>query len=254
MGKGTNDHERWTGRLSDFMDGGLSAAERAEMEDHLAQCGACRRVLEELREVKHRAAELGPVEPSRDLWAGIAATLQAPKGEDRKEARVIALPTAVAPETAERGGTSEGRSPTRRRFSFSPVELVAASLALVAVSSAVAWSAGAAMPGSGTPLATVEPADGVIAPVARTVEPPPELAQELAELEEAVVEARGVLDPNTIRILERNLGIIEQAIEDSQRALAQDPENDFLVEHLQRVYQRKVEYLRDAARVAERSS
>ena len=52
-------------------------------------------------------------------------------------------------------------------------------------------------------------------------------------------------------MLERNLSVIEQAITDSQRALALDPENDFLSEHLERVYERKLTYLRDAARVIE---
>ncbi|KPJ79232.1 MAG: hypothetical protein AMS19_11625, partial [Gemmatimonas sp. SG8_23] len=67
-------------------------------------------------------------------------------------------------------------------------------------------------------------------------------------------EAREVLDPNTVRILERNLSVIEQAIEDSRQALAQDPENEFLAAHLERVYERKLSYLREAARVAEWST
>ena len=54
-----------------------------------------------------------------------------------------------------------------------------------------------------------------------------------------------------MRVLDRNLGVIQQAIEDSRRALAQDPGNEFLASHLERVYQRKLEYLRDAAQVAE---
>ena len=53
------------------------------------------------------------------------------------------------------------------------------------------------------------------------------------------------------RVLERNLAVIEQAIEDSRLALEQDPGNEFLAAHLERVYERKVEYLREAARVAE---
>lgn len=80
------------------------------------------------------------------------------------------------------------------------------------------------------------------------------MADELAALEQTLDEARAVLDPNTVRVLERNLGVIEQAIEDSMLALQQDPGNDFLAAHLDRVYERKLTYLRDAARVAEWSS
>ncbi len=55
-------------------------------------------------------------------------------------------------------------------------------------------------------------------------------------------------------MLERNLAVIEQAIVDSHRALALDPQNEFLTKHLERVYERKIEYLRDAARVADWAS
>ena len=84
--------------------------------------------------------------------------------------------------------------------------------------------------------------------------PSSDIADELAALERTLEEARSVLDPNTVRVLERNLGVIEQAIEDSMLALQQDPGNEFLAAHLDRVYERKLTYLRDAARVAEWSS
>lgn len=270
MSTSRNGHEVWTDRLTAFLDGGLEAGERAEVDAHLAECGDCRQVLAELREVKRRAAGLGPIEPSRDLWDGIAATIEAPAAEVRSDdARVIAFPGAGAGEGATVGagdgpevgpagrGVGAAQARTRRRLSLSLPQLAAASLVLVAVSSAVTWSAVWARDGGAAPVVegpSVEAEDGVFVPVSTVVEPPADLARELASLEGALASARDVLDPNTVRVLERNLGIIEQAIQDSQRALAQDPENDFLVEHLQRVYQRKLEYLREAARVVERSS
>ncbi len=251
-----DQHMEWTDRLSAFMDGELAAEEHAEVEAHLAECGQCRTVLEELRAVRAQAAELGPVEPSRDLWGGIAATIQAPVAPPVEEARVIALPTA-----ASGGASTSGASrweTTRdevedalapRRFVLSTRQLMAASVALIAATSFVTWSL-QGTPGT-TRTAGDSPSNGVIMAATQVAEPPAALAGELASLEAAVLEARDDLDPNTVRVLERNLGIIEQAIEDSRRALAQDPENEFLVEHLHRVYERKIEYLRDATRVAE---
>lgn len=238
-------HEEWTELLTDYMNGDLGAERHAEVEEHLATCGACRDVLEELRAVVSRAAALGPIEPARDLWGGIAATIQAPPAVDDSGARVIALPTAerIDAELAS----------TKQRFNLTGRQLLAASIVLVVASSLATWSLGRAATGpvaDTLPTATVP---GVIVPATQVVDPPLALAEELATLEQAVVEARGLLDPNTIRLLERNLAVIEQAIADSQRALQQDPENDFLVEHLERVYQRKLEYLRDAARVAEQA-
>jgi len=48
-------------RLSAFLDGELSAAERAEVQGHLRECAACTRELEELGAVDAFAREL-PVE------------------------------------------------------------------------------------------------------------------------------------------------------------------------------------------------
>lgn len=242
----SNDHREWTDRLSDFLDGGLEEGERAAVEAHLAECGGCRRVLEELREVKTRAAALGPVEPSRDLWAGIAATIEAPPGVPASGgARVIALPTADC------DGARLEETPAPRRFSLSWRQLVAASIALIAASSVATWALGST-PGADTDgRAAALPTESVVAPASWIAPAPPDLADELASLERVLVEARANLDPNTVRVLERNLGVIEQAIADSRRALAQDPGNDFLAQHLRRVYERKLEYLRDAARVAE---
>jgi hypothetical protein len=77
------------------------------------------------------------------------------------------------------------------------------------------------------------------------------MAEELAALEEILRSAEGVLDPNTVRVIERSLGVIEQAIADSREALAQDPGNAFLAEHLERMYRRKLLYLQDAVSLAE---
>jgi len=270
MNRAKNEHPQWTDRLSGFMAGDLEPDQHAEVEEHLSECGTCRRVLEELREVAARAAALGPVEPSRDLWDGIAATIEAPVPDEAAGARVIELPTADAarrrtsvgddasaadrrsrPSASFEAGRASGR--TSRRFSLSTGQLAAASVALVAMSSWVTWAAGTGDSRVTDPRIDASSASGVIQPAAQVAEPPPGLARELASLEQALAAARGVLDPNTVRVLEHNLGIIEQAIEDSQRALAQDPENDFLLEHLQRVYERKLEYLRDVARVTEQA-
>jgi hypothetical protein len=74
---------------------------------------------------------------------------------------------------------------------------------------------------------------------------------ELGVLEGVLLEGRDRLDPATVDVLERNLLVIERAIEDSYRALALDPENDFLRRHLTRTYERKLDYLRDVSRIVE---
>ncbi len=80
---------------------------------------------------------------------------------------------------------------------------------------------------------------------------PATLATELQELESAVGVARDRLDPGTVEVLERNLLIIERAIEDSYQALALDPENEFVRQHLERTYLRKRDMLLEVSRLVE---
>ena len=68
-------------------------------------------------------------------------------------------------------------------------------------------------------------------------------AQEVAELEALIVDHRDELALSTVRILEKNLAIIERAIEESSAALAADPGNAYLLENLGRAFERKVGYL-----------
>lgn len=244
MKQNERDHGVWTDRLSGYIDGDLTAEERVAVEAHLAECGACRRVLEELRAVIAAASGLPERQPERDLWSGIAATIQAPIGRDSADSNVIALPTAMAEAEATESVDA---------YRFTPPQLAAASIALIAVSSLVTWAVG---PGLGVPAASVEaPASTeAVAFVESRPQAPESMAGELQALEETLAEVAPALDPNTVRVLERNLAVIEQAILDSHRALELDPGNEFLSEHLARVYERKLSYLRDAAQVAEWSS
>lgn len=242
-------HTEWTDRLSGYIDGDLTSDERTAVEAHLAECGECRRVLEEVRAVVAAAAGLPERQPERDLWAGIAATIQAPIERDGNDSNVIALPTAMV----DRGSMGSGIAEEKTAYRFTTPQLAAASIALIAVSSLVTWAAG---PGLGVPAVSVESpsAADAVTFVADVPQAPPGLADELEALEQTLAEIAPALDPNTVRVLQRNLAVIEQAIVDSHRALELDPGNEFLSEHLERVYERKLSYLRDAAQVAEWSS
>lgn len=225
-------HEVWTEGLSDYLDGGLEPEERAEVEAHLAGCAPCREVLADLRDLVARARALEPGLPANDLWPGIAGAIGAP----------VPRPTGAQVIPLARGSAR----PRRGLFCTVP-QLAAASVVLVALSVSATWWAGAgpvpADPGA-APAGVVSP----VVPAADTPGgPPAELAEELAALEQVLAEARARLDPNTVRILEKNLGVIERAIDESVRALEVDPGNAFLEEHLERAWREKAEFLREAA-------
>jgi hypothetical protein len=226
-------YDPFTDRLSDWLDDeDLDAAERASIEQHLAACPACRGVLDDLREVRARARGLTDAAPAADLWAGIAARL--PRHE-----RLLPF---------------RARAP--RQFSFTLSQLVAAGLALMVLSGGIVWIAR----GTRSDVTPVLGAPTAPAPVAATT--PPETAvtpanfadaqydEAIADLERALNLGRGRLDPETVRVLEANLQAIDRAIEQSRRALGEDPANLYLNAHLARYRQRKLALLRRATALA----
>src|SRR5687767_4846693 len=100
----------WTAKLSEYLDGELTAPERAALERHLAACPACSAALADLSRVVLRARALAAPEPPRDLWGGIAERIAA-------ERAAAAIPPAP------------GRR-ARRRWMFSWPQLAAASIAI----------------------------------------------------------------------------------------------------------------------------
>jgi hypothetical protein len=71
----------------------------------------------------------------------------------------------------------------------------------------------------------------------------------VSDLEEVLEKGRGVLDEETIRILEENLQTINDAIDEAQAALAQDPGSRVLGRFLTENLRRKIDLLRHAAAV-----
>jgi anti-sigma factor RsiW len=227
------NHQEWMARLSDYLSDELQEADKLAVEAHLADCEECNQALRELASIVEQAGGLGDIEPPNDLWPGIAAAITT-----EGEARVIAFP-GVGPHR---------KAAARQRVELSRSGLVAASLALVTFSVSATWWA-ASRPEE-TPVQPAVVASGPVVATSDGTALPPAMAGELAVLEDVLASARAVLDPNTVRVLERNLGVIEQAITDSREALAQDPGNTFLAQHLERMYRRKLVYLQDAVHAA----
>ncbi len=231
--------DRWTDRLSEYLDGELSGAERVELEAHLAGCPECVAALDELRRVMARAGSLEDRPPAADLWPDIAARIGA-------GAPATAAPVDLAARrAAKRGGLRE------RRLSFSLPQLAAASIALMVLSAGAAWLVS-------TPGGRIEsPAARSAAGGATTVSAVPAVAPgvanydaAVAELERVIEERRDELDPATVRAIEENLLIIDRAIAQAQRALSADPVSIYLNEHLTATMRQKLEFLQRAAQMA----
>jgi hypothetical protein len=223
--------DRWTERLSEYVDGELAPEERRELEGHLAQCAGCRATLTALRAVVARAATLEDRPPAIDLWPAVA------QGIGAGEPRVVSL------EVRRRRG---------RRLAFTLPQLAAAAVALMAISAGTVWLAGARGPGEPSPVAVRGGAAlrGVVAPAALV---PGGYDAAVRDLERVLAQNRGQLDTATVRVLEHNLQLIDSAIAECRRALAADPASPYLNAHLANTMQQKLELLRQAARLAART-
>jgi anti-sigma factor RsiW len=210
--------DQWTDRLSEYVDGELTPAERTALEAHLAACGACRQTLEELRRVVAQAQALDDRPPAADLWPGIAEHIG-----------VVSLAARRA----------------RRRLSFTVPQLAAAAVVLTFLSAGSVWLALRIRP-------LPPPAPGTTAAMSNVGMSPLDArtAASVAALEQTLARNRDRLDTATVRVIEKNLGIIDRAIRDAQSALAADPANPYLNQHLAQETRRKLELLRQAATLA----
>ena len=188
----------------------------------------------ELRAIVRAAGELPPLMPSRDLWSGI---------ESRIEAPVIALPVRSQPAA---NPSLPARLPLRRLA-------VAASL-LIAVTAGVTYSL---MQHSATAAVAANSDSAVIASqipgaTVQTVSLPTAAQtfdREIGAMRTVIDERRKDLDPETIRVLQKNLKLIDSAIAESKAALAKDPASAFLMDRLTHAYDTKLQLLRGVATI-----
>jgi anti-sigma factor RsiW len=257
-------HERLQGMLDDYASGTLTLPEREEVRAHLEECEACRADAEFLHTLLADAAALPrDVAPPRDLWQGIAAKLEpratmdaGPAAVERPGAPALVIVAPPAGTAARDEAEEEAKViPFRRRTVQVPRWLLAAAaVAVMALSSGVTALMMDRSPGGG---GTGGDDGGVVLPTTtETAAAPTALVafqqgersyrDAIGDLERLLAAKRDRMAPETAATLERNLAIIDAAIDDSRRALEADPNNHELAQMLNRVYETKVSTLQRA--------
>jgi hypothetical protein len=274
------DCDGFSAALADYLEGDLPVAVRDAMDSHAATCAECRQLLDDIDAIRHDAAALPALVPSRDLWSGIS---------DRIDTKVVPIASR------ERTIVSTRRTWARPAIAAAALVIFTAGITHVVTRAALSTSASTVQPvqrvavnpqpidsapsstePSGTepvaapanvatgrntpsraervtPASKARPAT-VGSPVARLASAEPLMRQtepvydrEIVKLRQIVKTRREQLDPRTIAVLEQSIAVIDSAIAQSRAALAKDPASGFLATQLNHSLEKKVELLRTAA-------
>ena len=210
-------------RIDAFVDGELDELSRLDVQRHLERCEACSASVEELRALL-RAAQALPrsVDPPRDLFPEIRSALSSRES------------SAAGPIAAPRGRAWLGWAG------------LAASL-LILLTATVAYLERGAGPAP-DPRQGALPAAAPERPVYLAAEE--EFVRAGEQLLAALEERRAELPPETAAVVEQNLRIIDAAIADVKKALADDPADPRNGQFLAALHRQKIQLLWRASRLS----
>lgn len=254
--------------LPDYLEETLDEANRKRLRQHVSGCARCASLIAELEAIPVDAARLPELRPSRDLWQGIAERIETPVislGSDeliftRRRPAWLLGAIAAGLVLATAGITNVL---TRRSMASQQVVVVDPREARGVLAPTMVEST-AVTPAESTPPMRVAPIPATNSVDARKPRPanvqlvsrtPAELAydREIARLRGVLRQRRSQLDPETVKVIETSLRVIDEAISQSRAALARDPASAFLRDRLDNSLEKKVDLLRTAAMLPART-
>jgi hypothetical protein len=212
--------------IQEQVDGTLGSIRRAQLELHLDECADCRALLEDLQRIHDAAAALPELAAPDRAWLQIAGRL-------RQEGRIRQDAPAARP--AGRGHAAW---------------LAIAAALVIAVGSAVmllvprgapappAQTAAAPAAGSAAGGSSVDAVNAVEAAQAQ-------FENAIADLEKVAKANQQALDPATSAIIDKNLGILNQAIAENRAAVKSEPGSVAALSTLFNALRQKVSLLED---------
>jgi predicted anti-sigma-YlaC factor YlaD len=175
--------------ISEYVDGELAAAERAEVQHHLDTCPACAALAADFGRLTRAAGALEPLAPPPAVWPRVTDALR----RSRTRGRLLRW-------------TSLGA-------------LAAAAVLVIAIAAGVRWRT--ELPPS------VASVDGV-APVvnAELLEMERHYDAAFKDLEQIATTERAVLGDTTGATISQSLALVDRAIVESRAAVAEEPSNE----------------------------
>jgi hypothetical protein len=227
--------------LGDYVDGTLAPSRVSAVEAHVGTCLRCRSIVADFTAIRRAAGTLEPQMPAAHVWTQIAAAF---------EAEAAGRPENGAPR--HRTLDSELTIPAKwwrlatGALAWKPLVAAASRAALLIPGTWLAWHE-ASIRSAGQHVATVSTANvarpqSAVDAVALAEQ---RYSTAIGDLEKVTRAESGSLDPNTAKVMQANLAVIEQAIGQSRAALQSEPASSVAQESLFAALRSKLQLLQD---------
>lgn len=249
-----------------YFEDSLDPQSLSRFNDHTSSCLRCQALIRDVSGIRDQAAALPDFAPSRDLWSGIEARIQpevhsivARHGALMSKRWLAAAAAALVVATSGVTYLATSRSVSKQPGASVPATIVAPPQVATATEPATSIPNVEPSVTAVAPIVAATPQARVPAVVARSTprvslaSSAPQSASELAfsgeitQLQNVLVQRRTQLEPETVKIVEDNLKLIDTAVQRARSALLKDPASGFLTRQLDNALQKKVELLRTVA-------
>ena len=194
--------------IQEKVEGTIGPIRRAELDQHLDGCAACRALYEDLQRIHDAAASLPALAPPDRVWLQIAGRL-------RQEGRIR--------EDAPAPVTRPGRGGYVAWLAIAATLVIAAGGALFLIprpDPAPETRMASTPPPSPAPAASDRP---TIDAVNAVEDAQAKFEKAIEDLEKVAKANQQALDSGTAATIEKNLGILDQAIADNRAAVKSEP-------------------------------
>lgn len=200
---------RYLDSIHELVDGTIGPIRRADLEAHLAGCEDCRALVADLQKIRDAAAHLEEVPVPDGIWLQIAGRLRQ-QGRIREETPAL---------------RARSMSRTVLALAAGLIVVIGASLALLVPR--VLRGPAQTAPGQATtapaPTGNATTPESVQAVQNEVEQAQQQMETAIAHMEQIAKANQQALDPKTAATLEKNLGIIDQAIAETRSAVKADP-------------------------------
>jgi anti-sigma factor RsiW len=216
--------------IGDYLDGTLQPDEENELQEHLQSCADCRELVKDFQGIVEEAKKMQMIEPSDKVWPAILSRLQMAKGaqvESRKR---------------KAGWLESFFFQGRAKYAWGTA--LAAVLVIVgAVFGPRFWEGNGALKLTDQDRYTL----------AKLEEAEKHYMLAIQALNEAVASQKNGLDPQTAVVFDRNLKVIDSAIQACRNAVSKEPSSLDARMYLLGAYKEKVEFLDNLIDVKKKS-